>query len=565
MKTHQELTGTNYNHTNTYAYDEDGNRKSISYPSGYTFQYNYTGRNQLGHIDLPGYGTVASYVYDRAGNRQQRSMHNQTVTDYAPVDVLNRSAWVRHTFGGGQAARFDYDFDEMNRLKYEQRDSGTADGYTYDQTGQAVGMIWNGTFSNGTVSGSVLPISYDAAGNRTGAWGNAYSVNNLNEYTSLSGAPIVSDSKGNLQTYNGWTYTYDAQNRLRSAVNGATTVQFWYDPLNRQIARSINGTVTRSVWDGWNLIEERDANDASVEYYLHGARADELVVRFGGAYGTTWFCQDGRGNTSHMVGDANEVLEHYKYGWFGGPQIFDAAGNGRSQSAWDNRFFFQGRDFLKEIGLYDYRSRFYNSTLGRFMQSDPIGFHGDPSNLYRYCGNDPVNRRDPFGLLDDSEGPDGKPPVPMLSLNGIIVYGRGVETAETAGPYPDANASPLDYSGAAPGEGSVRDTGGRAETGGAIEKPPATSTSPAPPTPTPPVPQTPTPSPKPYNWSEAKNNGTNLMIYGGIGAGIGGLMTFVPGLQLPGFFIGTGGAFVGFTGLGLYIGARTEELRQDGG
>jgi hypothetical protein len=36
--------------------------------------------------------------------------------------------------------------------------------------------------------------------------------------------------------------------------------------------------------------------------------------------------------------------------------------------------------------------------LGRFLQADPIGFKGDGSNLYRYCGNDPIDKSDPMGL-----------------------------------------------------------------------------------------------------------------------------------------------------------------------
>src|SRR5713226_8455195 len=36
--------------------------------------------------------------------------------------------------------------------------------------------------------------------------------------------------------------------------------------------------------------------------------------------------------------------------------------------------------------------------LGRFLQPDPIGFKGDSSNLYRYCGNDWANKTDPLGL-----------------------------------------------------------------------------------------------------------------------------------------------------------------------
>jgi uncharacterized protein RhaS with RHS repeats len=39
-----------------------------------------------------------------------------------------------------------------------------------------------------------------------------------------------------------------------------------------------------------------------------------------------------------------------------------------------------------------------SSELGRCLQPDPIGFKGDGSNLYRYCGNDSVNKSDPLGL-----------------------------------------------------------------------------------------------------------------------------------------------------------------------
>jgi RHS repeat-associated protein len=574
LNSHQEITASN-DHTNTYTYDADGNRASITYPSTYQFQYNYNGRNQLGSIVLPNYGTVASYAYDRAGNRQQRSLHNQTVTDYAPVDALDRSPWVRHTFTGGQTARFDYGFDVMNRLTYEQRNTSTgtlADGFAYDLAGQVIVCNRNGNLNsgNGLVYNAADPgdFYYDANGNRVSVTENSatrsYTTGNLNEYTSESTTgSITSNANGDLQSYNGWTYTYDAQNRLQYAVNGGTTLQFWYDGLNRQIVRymNVNGvvTITRSVWDGWNLIEERDQNDSPVEFYLHGAQTDELVARFGGAYGTTWYCQDGRGNISHLVGDGNEVLERYTYGLTGGPQFFDPSGNGRSQSAWDNRFLFQGREYLKETGLYDYRNRFYLFGLGRFLQPDPIRFAGDPSNLYRYCGGDPVNWTDPFGL-----GPQ-PPKINNLEATMPMEWVRASELPTYDG---HRDLGRLDRIGSASGEGSSGDGGGGSSGGSQASWPtPRPPKTPAPILPSPQPISVPTPSllpPTPPPYDAVKNDGVFLMFVGAGEMALGGGLSAL-GFPQAGLWVGYIGAGTFITGFYLEIGSLQNEQRGDGG
>ena len=59
---------------------------------------------------------------------------------------------------------------------------------------------------------------------------------------------------------------------------------------------------------------------------------------------------------------------------------------------------FQGREWIGELGIYDYRHRYYQPALGRFLQSDPTGFDAGDMNLFRYCGDDPVDRSDPMGL-----------------------------------------------------------------------------------------------------------------------------------------------------------------------
>ncbi|MGE4287010.1 MAG: RHS repeat-associated core domain-containing protein, partial [Phycisphaerae bacterium] len=61
-----------------------------------------------------------------------------------------------------------------------------------------------------------------------------------------------------------------------------------------------------------------------------------------------------------------------------------------------NRYMFTGRRYDEESGLYYYRARMYNPGLGRFLQSDPMGYI-DTVNPYAYCANNLVNFVDPGG------------------------------------------------------------------------------------------------------------------------------------------------------------------------
>jgi RHS repeat-associated protein len=67
-------------------------------------------------------------------------------------------------------------------------------------------------------------------------------------------------------------------------------------------------------------------------------------------------------------------------------------------------------------GLYYMKARYYDSSVGRFISQDPIGFAGGDLSLYGYVLNNPINRIDPIGLTD--EPTDGEAPIHLPQIMG---------------------------------------------------------------------------------------------------------------------------------------------------
>jgi len=64
----------------------------------------------------------------------------------------------------------------------------------------------------------------------------------------------------------------------------------------------------------------------------------------------------------------------------------------------DHIFAYTGRERDEESDLQYNRARYYDSSVGRWISEDPIGFSAGDPNVSRYVGNEPVTSAYPLGL-----------------------------------------------------------------------------------------------------------------------------------------------------------------------
>jgi RHS repeat-associated protein len=420
--------------TTTSTYDGVGNQTGCTYPGGLPILTTYDELDRKKTIS-DNIATFANYSYigpDRVERRVYSpgfslgTMH----TDYQydgivpnPVSDFGVKQIVRtthtHIASGNIIDDRSYTHDPLYNKTQRTDIRSLGPQLTHDYVYDSIYRLTRTIVTD--PAGPVRDEQYglDRVGNRNNVIGGstpgAYAIDptlpipgdfQVNQYTSTPFDLRLYDDNGNLIRVNDSLPTqrnlaYDYRDRMVQFYDLSTlqTHTYTYDALDRRVMKIVDSTgstpqETRYYYDGWQVVEETDSFGITQAQYIYGNYIDEVLVMLGS--GSEYFYHsDDLYNVMAITDSFGSVVERYDYGDFGEPIIISSSGIG-------NPYFFNGRRYDEESGLYYYRTRYLDSKAGRFVSRDTIGIWGDSANLGNgtiYAGNNPWSNLDPFGLM----------------------------------------------------------------------------------------------------------------------------------------------------------------------
>ncbi|KUZ74498.1 hypothetical protein WI36_13610 [Burkholderia ubonensis] len=325
-----------------------------------------------------GNGTNALYAFDPVGRctgrltwRDGRAKEAHGVQyQYSATGELRRMV-------DSEKGVIEYEYDAAHRLTGETRDGWSVRRFEYDAA------------SNLLSTPSCRWMRYTEGNRFSAASSGGFRYNDRNHLEE----EIAGTGRRTLYHYNSMD--------LLAKVEWSDGPQAWlaeYDGLCRRVAKALGTACAEYYWDGDRLAAEI-APDGEFRIYIYANETAMLPFMFIDYSGVGASPEDGLAYFTfvNQVG-MPEWIENENRGTVWRARDIDPYGtiyvdNGNSVE-YDLRW--PGHWLEREIGLHYNRFRSYSPTLGRYLQSDPMGQAGG-INLYAYPSN-PVVSIDVLGL-----------------------------------------------------------------------------------------------------------------------------------------------------------------------
>ena len=231
-----------------------------------------------------------------------------------------------------------------------------------------------------------------------------------------------------LKSYNGSaTFTYDEVGNPLTYNNGSAYTFSWNN--GRQLASGTKGSTSFAyTYNSDGLRTRKVVGSKTYDYYWFDSQLAMMAITSGSGVMTLKFYYDANGmpiifdynGTQYyyitnlqgdVVGLANEhgIVATYAYDAWG--KIISTSGiTSMEESAlYYNPLRYRGYIYDTETGFYYLQTRYYDPSIGRFINADGYVSTGTSVlgyNMFAYCENDPVMGCDPKGA----------------SLMGLIIF-----------------------------------------------------------------------------------------------------------------------------------------------
>jgi len=364
-------------------------------PDNIGYDYTYDDANQLVSVQIPDVGaiTVNSYNWNRpdsislpGGSKQEYAydplMRIKSITDKDPAQNV--------------LMEYNYTYNKMDNITAKATWQGVQN-YTYDD-------LYRLTASDYPIDADES-FTYDSVGNRLTSADTAdtWSYNLNNELQSFDTVSYDYDANGNMiQKTVGGVVTkvfYNPEDRLSEVRDGSDNLiaTYYYDPFGRRLWKEVSGVRTYFYYADEGLVAELDAaGNVTKSYgYKPGSTwtTDPLFMKIGNEY--YFYQNDHLGTPQKMTAVNGAVVWSAKYSSFGKATV-------DGSSTITNNLRFPGQYFDQETELYYNWHRYFDSAAGRYIKPDPLGLKVW-INLFSYVKNNPLRRRDPQGLEDNSQ------------------------------------------------------------------------------------------------------------------------------------------------------------------
>ncbi|WP_410514027.1 RHS repeat-associated core domain-containing protein [Paenibacillus sp. BR2-3] len=376
-----QMQGANsYSSSLQLNYDKN-NRISLLNVSGdgstgvFSTRYKYD-KSRLDKVQTDGQSTLnesdaANVKYTYYPNGQIQSITYPPLADGSVLRTeyiynnLNRLTTIANKKGSSLLSSSSYSYDENgNILTTTQTASNQptqTNTYTYDKLNRLESIVRS--------DGSSVNYTYDLRGNRStliDTANDSFDISDTGYRYDLFNT-LIATTKGNSTT----TFEYSADGMRYKKITGTSVNQYRYN-TNREVISEVNesNAVTADYVRGDRLLVKKDRLSNKEYYYLY----------------------NGHGDVIQIVDKSGTIVNFYAY---------DEWGNITSQvEGTQNSFKYAGEIYDEETGLYYLRARYYDPSVGRFINEDTYeGQITNPLslNLYTYVSNNPLIYSDPTG------------------------------------------------------------------------------------------------------------------------------------------------------------------------